>query len=105
MLPVQPVTEPLQCDDVTHDHVLIFGLFIAKNFAEILFQTMEPIFRALVHIGVLDLETATLKKDEITLVLIGSAADYKGAVFELPLRMLAVLGKILFLDDMSTGTL
>ena len=109
---------------------MFVGLYIAKNFAEVVFQTMEPLFRALV--GVTRTMQALIRAGahwrgicqprrhpsrprhhpaagprplhvmaESDVHVQGSKSDYSDAVFALPLQMLGSLGIVQFADDFT----
>eukprot|EP00042_Codosiga_hollandica_P025911 m.118927 g.118927 ORF g.118927 m.118927 type:complete len:494 (-) comp52028_c0_seq2:6-1487(-) len=87
----------LDCHQILSGPVLLVAIFIAKNFAEIIFQTLEAIFRAL---QVLPQED----REHLTLLMLGSRAYYDQPVFALAFELLASiisLDRLEFLDNLA----
>ena len=90
------------CHTIVRGTVVLSGLYVAKNFAEILFQTLEPILRGLVHAQLATVTPPALHTSQFMLYLPGSQDDYRDAVYALPLRMLSVFGPVHFMDELTT---
>ena len=99
------VTETLpMCAMHSDKPLIVYAIYIPKNIAEIVFQTLEPLVRSLLRLGLADEKQDVINTDRYSLALVGKKSDYNGSMYDLPIQLLAPFiprNGLMYLDDIS----